>query len=193
MMGQKEQAPFSHYREIFARMSVDEITHRTGILPENGVFFVEILGKRYPVSHPDYSPESVTPLDTLLLRYLSIVGAGEKTEHFLSFGEMPWGEVYLTPFRGRILRRAAFTLATQIPKFCEAAERMGAQKYAAGDAAYEFEFLKNYRMRWILWQGDDEFEPSAQLLFSANFVNFTAEDRVVIAELSIKMIKEAFL
>lgn len=193
MMGQKEQAPFSHYRKIFSDMKADEITKRTGIAPKNGIFSVEILGKQYPVSHPDYHPVSVTSLDTLLLRYLTEVGAGEPTQQFLSFGEMPWGDVYLPAFRGRILSRAAFTLATQIPKFCDAAERMGAQKCAMGDVAYEFEFLKNYRLRWILWRGDEEFAPNAQLLFSANFVHFTAEDRVVIAELSIKLIKEAFL
>ncbi len=192
MTGQKEQAPFSHYKEIFAQMPSDEIVRRTGISPENGVFVVEVLGKQYPVPHPDYHPEPVTALDTLLLRYLTEVGSSEACDHFVSFREMPWGEVYLQPFRGRILKRAAFTFAAQLHKFCDAAERMGAKCLSMGDASYEFEFFKNYRLRWILWQGDDEFEPSAQLLFSANFVNFTAEDRVVIAEISIKLIKEAF-
>ena len=193
MMGQKEQAPFAHYQAVFAAMSQDEIARRSEIAFENGAFSVEILSKKYAVTHPNYSPEPVTAMDTLLLRYLTEIGAAQQTEKFLSFREMPWGDVYLQPFEGRILKRAAFTFATQLEKFCDAAERMGAKKCAMGDASYEFEFLKNYRLRWIFWQGDDEFAPSAQLLFSANFVNFSAEDRVVIAELTIKMIKEAFV
>lgn len=189
MNNQKEAAPFAHYHAIFSQMSAEEITKRTHLDLENGVFFVEILGEKYPVSHPNYQPETITALDTLLLRYLTEVGAAEETEKFLTFREMPWGDVYLQPFSGRILKRAAFTFGTRIDAFRQAAERIGAKKLPNGDAAYEFEFLGNYRLRLILWQGDEEFEPSAQMLFSANFVNFTAEDRVVIAEIFITKLK----
>ncbi|MBE6985420.1 MAG: DUF3786 domain-containing protein [Ruminococcaceae bacterium] len=189
MKNQKEAAPFAHYHAIFNQMSAEEITKRTHLELENGVFFVEILGEKYPVSHPNYQPETITALDTLLLRYLTEVGAAEETEKFLTFREMPWGDVYLQPFSGRILKRAAFTFGTRLDAFRQAAERIGAKKIPNGDAAYEFEFLKNYRLRLILWQGDEEFEPSAQMLFSANFVNFTAEDRVVVAEIFITKLK----
>ena len=44
--------------------------------------------------------------------------------------------------------------------------------------------------RQLLWAGDDEFPPSAQLLYSANFVDgFAAEDRVVAGDLLCNEIK----
>ena len=45
-------------------------------------------------------------------------------------------------------------------------------------------------MRLIVWAGDDEFPPSAQMLFSDNFPNaFNAEDRAVIGDLLIHELK----
>ena len=61
-----------------------------------------------------------------------------------------------------------------------------------GDAAYEFDFLANYRLRLIVWEGDEEFPPNAQLLYSANFAaGFAAEDRVVAGDLLITSLKSA--
>ena len=65
-----------------------------------------------------------------------------------------------------------------------------AQKLTFGDASYELEVLPNYRVRLIVWEGDDEFPPNAQILFSANFpVSFSAEDRTVVGDVVISDIK----
>ena len=45
-------------------------------------------------------------------------------------------------------------------------------------------------MQLFVWAGDDEFPPSAQILYSDNFAEgFTAEDRVVAADILISTIK----
>ena len=68
--------------------------------------------------------------------------------------------------------------------FRAACTAMGGLPLQAGDAGFEFTLLGNYRLRMLLWAGDDEFPPSAQLLYSANFVDgFAAEDRVVAGDL----------
>ena len=69
-------------------------------------------------------------------------------------------------------------------------ERMGAKKLAHGDAAYEFTILGNYKMQIIVWQGDEEFPPNSQILYSDNFEKgFAPEDRVVAGDLAITAIK----
>ncbi len=69
-------------------------------------------------------------------------------------------------------------------------ERLGATRTSFGDCSYEFEFLNNLYLRFILWEGDDEFPPSAQILFSDNFpVAFHGEDMAVVGDISIGMIK----
>ena len=109
---------------------------------------------------------------------------------FLTFREMPWGELYIQPFTGRVLQRAAFSFGTRLEAFRAACAAMGGLPLQAGDAGFEFTLLGNYRLRMLLWAGDDEFPPSAQLLYSANFVDgFAAEDRVVAGDLLCNEIK----
>ena len=103
---------------------------------------------------------------------------------------MPWGELYIQPFTGRCLTRAAFTFGTKIPKFVAAMETLGAEKLPHGDAGYALELLPGFTMELLLWAGDDEFPPSAQILYSDNFAQcFAPEDRVVAGDLLISIVK----
>ena len=69
-------------------------------------------------------------------------------------------------------------------------QRLGGLPLSHGDAGYEFELTDNYRLRLLVWEGDDEFPPNAQLLYTENFVTgFSAEDRVVAGDLLIGAIK----
>ena len=51
--------------------------------------------------------------------------------------------------------------------------------------------MKGLFVRLILWAGDDEFPPSAQILFSDNFpAAFTqGEDMAVVGDVTIDMLK----
>ncbi|HIR64818.1 MAG TPA: DUF3786 domain-containing protein, partial [Candidatus Faecousia faecigallinarum] len=53
-------------------------------------------------------------------------------------------------------------------------------------------FLGPYAMEILLWAGDEEFPPSAQLLYTENFAQgFAPEDRVVAGDILINHIKSA--
>ena len=52
------------------------------------------------------------------------------------------------------------------------------------------ELVKNYFVQFILWEGDDEFPPSSQILFSDNFAaSFAAEDMAVVGDVTIGTMK----
>jgi hypothetical protein len=106
---------------------------------------------------------------------------------------MPWGDVYYRNFEGRCLKRCAFTFGRDIPAFKElVAQKPGlnAEVLATGDAGYRFEFINGLYINLMLWAGDDEFPPSAQMLFDDNFVfAFGAEDLAVVAEAVIRRLK----
>ena len=52
------------------------------------------------------------------------------------------------------------------------------------------EIVKNYHIQLILWEGDDEFPPSSQILFSDNFpASFEAEDMAVMGDVIIGSLK----
>lgn len=192
----KEEVPFAHYCEKFSALDPAEAAKRTGVAFDGGVFCVTLLGTRYEISHPTAQVRAQDgstpplPLQTFLLRYLL---EGKKTPpsgEFLTFREMPWGELYIQPFTGRVLTRAAFTFGTRVEAFRAAAEKLGGLPLTHGDAGFEFTLTDNYRLRLLVWAGDDEFPPNAQLLYSSNFVEgFAAEDRVVSGDLLIGAIK----
>ena len=72
----------------------------------------------------------------------------------------------------------------------EAKEALGGLPVPHGDAGYEFNLIGDYRMRILVWEGDDEFPPNAQVLYSDNFAaGFAAEDRVVAGDILISTVK----
>ena len=193
----KEDVPFAHYCERFAALDPQEAAARTGTPFENGAFSITLLGHPYCITHPEFSisGEGGTalkslPAQTFLMRWLLEGKQTAGSRDFLTFREMPWGELYIQPFTGRVLKRAAFSFGTRLEAFRAACTAMGGLPLQAGDAGFEFTLLGNYRLRMLLWAGDDEFPPSAQLLYSANFVDgFAAEDRVVAGDLLCNEIK----
>ena len=50
--------------------------------------------------------------------------------------------------------------------------------------------MPGYEIRLIVWEGDEEFPPNAQILFSDNFPEaFSAEDRTVVGDMVITDLK----
>jgi len=198
----KEEVPFAHYEEKFASLDPQEAAMRCGVPFENDRFTVTLLGTAYQIAWPKYALSSEDeaafalrslPCQTFLLRFLLEGRAAEPSGSYKTFREMPWGELYISPYTGRVLTRAAFTFGTRVGKFAEACENMGGARVEHGDAGYEFELLPGYRMQIMVYAGDDEFPPSSQVLYSDNFeTGFSAEDRVVAGDILISSIKNNF-
>ena len=194
----KEEVPFAHYEELFKKLDPADAAERLRSVKWDGKeFYVNLLGRDFAISHPNYAIRALDgeklpplPTQTFLLRYLleckDTVWSGE----WKTFREMPWGEMYIKPYTGRVLTRAAFTFGFKVPAFRAAAEKMGATAVKHGDAGFEFDLVGGYKMRILVWEGDDEFPPNAQILYSDNFAEgFAAEDRVVAGDILIGTIK----
>ena len=194
----KEEVPFAYYEEKFRALKPEEATARlAGVQWDGKTFTVKLLGRDFQISHPDYAITAADggavpplPTQTFLLRYLleckDVTWGGQ----WKTFREMPWGELYIKPYTGRVLTRAAFTFGTRLDAFRAAAEKMGATAGPHGDAGYLFEMVGGYRIQILAWAGDEEFPPNAQILHSDNFAEgFAAEDRVVAGDILISTIK----
>ena len=194
----KEEVPFAHYEEKFRALSPADVTARLSRVQWDGeAFTVRLLGREFVIFHPDYAikakddgPVPPLPTQTFLLRYLLECKDTSWCGQWKTFREMPWGEMYIKPYTGRVLTRAAFTLGTRLDAFRTAAEKMGATPISHGDAGYQFELVPGYQMQILAWAGDEEFPPNAQVLYSDNFAEgFAAEDRVVAGDILISTIK----
>ena len=209
----KEEVPFSHYEQLFTAADAAEITGRLQDVKWDGKeFYVNLLDREYAIAHPEYhirqvakiqdnpsvsfadsslyTREPVLPVQTFLLRYLLESKTVSWKGNWKTFREMPWGELYIKPYTGRVLTRAAFTFGTRVAAFRAACEKMGALPLNHGDAGYQFSLIGGYAMQIMVWEGDDEFPPNAQVLYSDNFEEgFAPEDRVVAGDILISTIK----
>lgn len=201
----KERVPFEHYLEEYHSIDPQETSKRLRIPydAERQVFTVRMMEREYEISWPQFQAvrtdsedksysalEETIPAKISMIRFLCGGVASHSTGKYLTYREVPWGELYFQPFNGRCLMRLAYGFANRQGLFEEQMEKIGGVKLDMGDISYEFEYVNGYRIRFILWAGDEEFPPSAQILFSDNFpICFKAEDLAVAGDVSIGTLK----
>lgn len=196
----KELVPFEHYVSLYKELDPVEASSRCGVKfdSERKCFLMRLLDADYELFFPEFAISGSDngfalrnlPAQMLLIRFLLEGRASKSSGTFLTYREMPWGEVYIKPFTGRCLTRAAFTFGTRLDAFRRAMENTRAISIKNGDAGYQIEVMPGYDIRLIVWEGDDEFPPNAQILFSDNFPQaFSAEDRTVVGDIVISDIK----
>lgn len=192
----KEELPLEFYLKKFQAGDPAEMARRCA-LPydkETGSITMDLLGEAFSVSHPDFTVVGPTPLTNseriLLLRYLLDGRCVLPSGQYLTYREFPWGEVYLRQFNGRCVQRFAFSYGTKPDLLRRVMERMPATPLDQSDAGYEVTLMRGLTIRFLLWLGDDEFPPNAQILFSDNFrYAFTAEDLAVIGDIVLGRMK----
>ena len=203
----KERMPWEHYMEEYSAADPSEIAGRLSIPydEEKKTFTLQFLGTEYQITWPDFTvthtedQKGFYPLEEMIyariltIRFLLHGASSAGTGKFKTYREMPWGEVYLRQFDGRCIKRLAFSYGSRLGVFRKIMEHIGALPVSHGDAAYEVEIYPGYQVQMILWEGDEEFPPSSQILFSDNFpVSFAAEDMAVMGDVIIGSLK-AFL
>lgn len=201
----KERIPFEHYLEEFAAIEPKEAAERAGVPwhEDTQEFEVRMMQKTFLVKWPECTVRKAEasedygamvdgiPPKIMVMRYLTRGVASVGSGKFLTYREVPHGEVYFRQFHGRCILRLAFSYGNRLEEFRKKMETLGAVPRGHGDAGYEFEFLNGYRVQFLLWAGDEEFPPSAQILFSDNFpLSFEAEDLAVVGDIAIGTLKK---
>ena len=69
-------------------------------------------------------------------------------------------------------------------------ENIGAEKLEIGDISYKVRFINDTYVVFVLWEGDEELEPSGNILFDSNIsYYFNAEDLAVVPEIILLNLK----
>jgi hypothetical protein len=200
---QKEDVPFFHYLGIYKTLDPYTIARRCALPfdPTASAFALGFMGTAYTVAFPDFALQDPqgrvvqNPAEKiLLLHYLCEGTYVESQGKQRSYHEIPWGEVYYQNFKGRCITRLAYTFGKDLPRFrriMEETSGLHAEPLTQGDAGYRFEFMTGLHISFLVWAGDEEFPPSAQILFDDNVAfAFTAEDIAYAGEVIIKRLKE---
>ena len=202
----KERIPLEHYLSEYRNIDPKEAAGRCGVEydEEKQQFHIRLMGFRYLVDFPEFAVHKedeneegafllldMVPAKIIVLRFLISAQVVKSSGKYLTYREVPWGEVYFRQFEGRCLMRLKFGFGFKLDKFAEGMEKIpGVKKLSLGDVSYEFEFINGLHVRFILWAGDEEFPPSSQILFEDNFpYAYQAEDLAVVGDISITTLK----
>ena len=201
--GQLTGAPLAHYEERFAAADPELAAARCGVAFERaaeggGVFRLTVLGRPLEMAWPSMEAryadgEGAVP-DKMRIVVAELILDGQLapgTGKFIPYSDVPWGDHYLKAFQGRCLARLAYMFRSA-EAFSAACEKVGGRRTESGDASYEIEFVEGVFLRLTIWEADEEFPPSSQILFSDNApLAFTAEDLAVVGDLVLGALKAA--
>ncbi len=196
----KDKIPYEHYKGLLKNYDAETISQNS-TCPFNGetsTFIVTVMGTDYRVAYPqgdvtDMAGEDFDnyKLKTMILRYLINAKGVKTTGENIAYRDVSGGNVYFACFEGRCLKRFAFTFNYNVEGLKKAMATLNAEPQKPGDLSWRFEVINNMFMTVILWLGDDEFPPEAQILFDANFPSaFSAEDMAVMGDIFIPALKE---
>ena len=193
----KTGVPQAMYRRRFAAMDPQAMSDKSGVSYADGVFSMTLMGRPMQVSWPqmeviyaDTGEKARGSVQILLPRLIMEGSIVPSTGKMLAYTEMPWGEVYGAQFKGRCIMRLAGSFGNTPEKFAFACKALGGTPAKGGDAAFDIPFLPGLIVRLMIWEGDDEFAPASQILFSDNFpAAFSAEDIAVVGDVLIDAMK----
>lgn len=194
---QQTDVPLAHYKKQFASSDPKALSRKSGIGYDGSCFTIKYLGRTLNVNWPDaltfFADDGSAPSDYAIILLLRLLLEGTVTPpsgNFVAYAEMPWGEVYSRQFNGRCVLRLAASFGRDIEGFKNACKSLKGIEADAGDISYDIRFLDGLTIKLILWEGDDEFPPTAQILFSDNFPGaFSAEDIAAAGTLLINALK----
>ena len=117
----KTELPLNHYLELFRGSDPAEIALRTGAEWDGERFTLTILGERKTVTWPEFPDAGWTDTQRILfLRYLLEGKRAPRSADYVTYRDMPWGEVYDTNFKGRCLSRLCRMYGTAPERFSAA-------------------------------------------------------------------------
>lgn len=144
---------------------------------ENGCFNLCFFGAPLAVQFPDMvvlkagGEPAPLPVQALLLHHFNTSDGRPATGRWVAFSDLPGGRVYNQAFQGYSGDKLIKQFGDQIETFRQACLAAGGQPAEIGDAAFVFQALPMIALLVTYWLGEEEFPPTAKILFDQNAVN----------------------
>ncbi|MGQ9584208.1 MAG: DUF3786 domain-containing protein [Anaerolineae bacterium] len=137
-----------------------------------GHWALRFWGEEYHITYPEgqvchaaTGREPSIAEQILMLHYLLRADGNPMASRWIAFRELPEGLAYDAAFQQRGARRLAEVFGADISGFVAAARELGGERLDFGDASFLFRIFPRLWMAVVLHAADDEFGPSASILF----------------------------
>ena len=187
------------------RMNLEERAKKAGADYQKGEdgekITIQFFSEPYHIQFPQiefYSPsKKVVSLVTriLLLHYLIRADGNPLAGKWVAYKDIPGGLLYSGVFARRVTEPLQRKFGKSAQSFKETGIKSGGEPVEVGDASFILHAFRYVPLQYVLWEGDEEFPPSAQLLFDASVDHYlTLEDIVVLGQVTTgRLINRALL
>ncbi len=186
------QLGYEHARQRLARSDPERMAERSGARrQEDGSLLVRCGGEDYVVTWPGGevlraggAPASLWTA-ILILHYLVDASGQPEAGQWIAFQQLEGGPGYYGSFSGRVLRPFLAAFGPRPDALVPAARALGGEAVPMGDVAVRVPALPRIPIAYVLWRGDEEFAPSASVVFDASVSGYLdSEVLTVLAELT---------
>jgi hypothetical protein len=164
--------------ETLSAMSLKDIA-QTSEFETSGDSLLRIpfLNRVYQVTFPDFrfqdeaEPEKEVPIQeqVIILHYLvGVRNAPALSKNWIAYREIPGASFYFSAFVKRAIDPLKKVFGQNIAGLVKTAKKLEGRAIDAGNAGFEFKPLPKVPLQVILWEGDEEFPPEANILFNDN-------------------------
>ncbi len=150
-------------------------------------FFSEPYRIQFPLIEFTSSTKKTISLVTriLLLHYLLRADGTPLTGKWVGYKDIPGGLLYASVFARRVADPLVRKFGKSAPWFKEAGMALGGSPGGIGDASFMIQAFPYLPAQYVLWEGDEEFPPSVQVLFDASVDHYLSlEDIVVLGQMA---------
>ena len=156
-----------------------------------GKIVLDFFSDPYSIQFPQiefYSPSKKTiSLVTriLLLHYLIRAEGTPATGKWVAYKDIPGGLLYAGVFARRVTEPLVRKFGRSAKWFKEIGIKLGGEPGGVGDASFILKAFPYIPMQYVLWEGDEEFPPTVQLLFDPSVDQYLSlEDMVVLGQMA---------
>ena len=193
------QLVLNHIRSQFEKLNLEIAASLSNSLydSKSNVITLKFINNTLNITYPEASittENNKTINDIcekiLILRFLVNANPINRKVNYITYKEVDGGYVYYNNFYNRTIRVFINKYSKNINLFKQDMEKIGGEKLNLGDASYKVKFINDTYVIFILWEGDEELEPSGNILFTSNVVDyFNAEDLAVIPDIILKKLE----
>jgi len=188
--------------EDFARGNPRQMSMRSQTIynDESKQFEIPFLGEDYIIDYPagsvgfkNKNQKTNVPLEVriLLIHYLYNASGASLQNSLISFKELKDGFLYIVPFTNRAINPLVNIFGNNPSLMVAAAESIGGKKTDLGDVAVTVPVLPLLPVTCVIWEGDDEFPPSGNILFDGSAgTHLATEDFAFLAGMLVFKLKE---
>ena len=161
-----------------ANIAPEAVCERCGARFEQGEYYLPWFSKEQALS------QAPTAHKIIWLHYLTSQGIKQPSGRLMPYRDAPGALFYDTNFTKRAVRPFVKRFGHDPDGLIKAGEALGGYKAENGDASIVIHALPYIPLTFIIWLGDDEFEPNGSILFDDTVKTWLcAEDLAVLGSL----------